>query len=198
MSANAAQVSARRGEFGHEFDSEQSNKSAEAVQKLSEEISLEKALASAQMQGAEAVRQAALAAKLRQMAITMTAEEFKKQAAAEMELYAAQRQNAVAGDIAKVNEKIEATERLTAAILKGASAVRAASLANELAAIAREGDTSVPGMIGVGQRGLAAMGAAGADDAELFLGDRDRLVHLLLGFEEGVIDHVRLRCAGSA
>src|SRR5208337_3259229 len=35
----------------------------------------------------------------------------------------------------------------------------------------------------------ARMRATGADDAELFLGDRDRLVHLLLGFEEGVIDH---------
>src|SRR5580700_10164588 len=37
------------------------------------------------------------------------------------------------------------------------------------------------------------VGATGTDDGELLLGDRDGLVHLLLGFEERVIDHVRLR-----
>jgi hypothetical protein len=36
------------------------------------------------------------------------------------------------------------------------------------------------------------MGPAGADHAELFLGDRDRLFHLFLGVEEGVVDHCGL------
>jgi len=42
--------------------------------------------------------------------------------------------------------------------------------------------------------------AARADHAELFLGDRDRLLHLLLGVKEYVVDHCGLlwRCLGQS
>lgn len=166
MKSHAPDVSALREGYGREFDAQHGEKPASEVLKLREQIELEKALAGAQMQGAEAVRQATLAVKLRQMALTMSADDFKRAAAAEMELYNAERQNSVEGEVAKVNEKIKATERLTAAVSGGSAAVRQATLANELEAISREGDIAVPGVTGIGQRGLAAVKEAGAGYAK--------------------------------
>jgi len=86
---------------------------------------------------------------------------------AEQELAAANRDVEIAADVAKINERTTATERLTAATLKGSEAVRQAALQNKLAEIAREGDTLAPGLIGIGQRGIAAAGEAQADHARL-------------------------------
>ncbi|HUA85508.1 MAG TPA: hypothetical protein VMB85_16710 [Bryobacteraceae bacterium] len=163
MAAHAGDVANLRAGFGREYDTQQGAKTAESLQRLRDSITLEQELARVQAAGAQAVRDATLAVKLRQIARDNDAVSAKKLMAAEIELYQNERANAIAGQVAQVEQKTSATERLTAAILKGAAAVRAATLANELAAIAREGDTAVPGVAGIGARGLAASAAAEAD-----------------------------------
>jgi len=148
-----AEIAQLRSRYQAEFDAKHGEQQAQAIAHLHEQIDLEHALAAAQAQGAEAVRQAALAERLRQLGIAGASRE---QLAVEKELAEAQRENAVAAGIAKIDERIEATERLTAATLKSAAAVREATLANRLAAIAREGDVG-------GQRAAAATREASAD-----------------------------------
>jgi hypothetical protein len=118
MKDHASDVSGLRSGYAKEYDAQHADQVGQAVQKLREEIELEKALASAQRDGAEAVRQAGLAVKLRQMAAVGAT---KAQIQAEMELYNAKRENNSAAEIAKIEEKIEATERLTDAIAQGAT-----------------------------------------------------------------------------
>ena len=113
-----------------------------------------------QAQGAEAVREAALAVKLHQMEQQNAT---KEQIQAEKDLFEAQRANANAADLAKINERIEATQRLTAAILGGAEAERQAANENKYAEIRRGSDIPVPGMPGLGQKEL---GERSADAAE--------------------------------
>jgi hypothetical protein len=160
MQSHHADVSGLRTGYTREFDAQHGEQSGQAVQGLSQRIELERDLSAVQAQGAEAVRQVTLALKLRQMAIDGAT---KEQLHAEMELYNAERGNAAAGDVAKIDERIAATQRLTAAILGGAEAVRRAGLENKLAEIRREGDTPIPGTIGIGQRGIAAVNEDSAD-----------------------------------
>jgi hypothetical protein len=158
-----AEMNARRAQLGTEFDSQHAEKSAQAVYGLSKQIELERELAAAQAQGAEAVRQATLAIRLRQMAAEGATD---AQIQAERELFNLQRENTNAEAVAKIDERIAATQRLTAAILQGAAATRQANLENQLAAIAREGDTAIPGIVGIGARGLATTGEEGAAHGE--------------------------------
>jgi hypothetical protein len=137
---HAAQMEARRGQLGAAFDSEHGEQSGRAIYALTQQIELEHDLAAAQAQGAEAVRQATLAAKLRQLQATLSADAFQREAAAEIDLYNAQRQNAASAELAKIDEKIAATDRLTAATLRGAAAVRQATLENRVAEVARQYD----------------------------------------------------------
>lgn len=157
MQSHAGDVAGLRAGFGQEFDAGQAEKVGASIQRLTEQIRLEKDMASAQAAGAEAVRQAALAAKLRQIALENSGAAAKKLMAAEIELYAAERANVGAEVIAKLNEKIAATERLTRAILGGAEAERKAGLENKYAEMRRSGpQTAVPGVIGVSAEELAA------------------------------------------
>ena len=125
-----------RAGFELEFDKEHNRQIAESIDKLSDQLEMEKALAAAQKDGAEAVRQAGIAIKLRQMAEQgANAEQLQ----AEKDLYNAQRENVSSDNLAKLNEKIAATERLTKAILQGADAMRQANLENKLIEIKRAG-----------------------------------------------------------
>jgi hypothetical protein len=137
---HAAQMEERRRQLGAAFDAEHGERSSRATDALGDQIEMERALANAQAQGAEAVRQATLAAKLRQLQSALSTDQFRQQAAAEVELYAAQRQNAAAAELAKTDERVAAADRLTAATLRGAAAVRQANLENRIAAASREYD----------------------------------------------------------
>lgn len=145
-------VARLRTGFGDEFDAQHNQQSAQTIEKLKQQIELENALADAQMRGAEAVRQAGLAVRLRQAAEQGAT---KEQIQAELELYNAQRANANATDLAKLKERIEATQRLTAALLGGAEAERKAALENKYAEIRRQGDEAIPGVLGMGAKEMA-------------------------------------------
>lgn len=162
MSKHAPDVEALRSGFGREQDAQYGTQITASLEKTQRSIELGQELARVQSEGAEAVRAATLAFRLREIAQDNDAASAKKLMAAEIELYNTERANTIAADVAKIDEKTSATERLTAAILKGAAAVRAATLANELEAISREGDIAVPGVVGIGARGLAATRAASA------------------------------------
>lgn len=148
MGSHQAEVQGLRSGIGREYDAQYGDSVAGAIEKLRQQIGLEKELAAVQAQGAEAVRQAALAHKLQQMALEGAT---RAQLQAEIELYNATRANADAESTAKINERIAATERLTAAVFAGAEAQRKAALENKYAEMARAGAT--PEQIGA-ERGL--------------------------------------------
>jgi len=158
-SSNDLDAARIRGAAAAQFDAEHRERTRTAIEGLQNQIELEKALAAAVGQGAEAVRQATLAVKARQSA---AAGVDQAQIQAEKDAAVAERMHATAGAVAEINERIAATERLTLAIGRGAAAVREAVIENRLASIAREGDSAVPGMMGIGAHGLAAMREAGA------------------------------------
>lgn len=160
-----AQMDTRRAQLRTQQDREQDASSAEVVKGLNMQIQAEKSLAVAQMHGAEAVRQATLESRLRELQSKLSAEDYKKQEVALRDLYAAERETANSSALAQLDLKIEATDRLTAAILRGSAAVRQANLENKEAEIAREGDAAVPGLIGIGARGLATAAEEASDHA---------------------------------
>ena len=168
-SDHADYIARQRAGFGSEFDSQRSQQTAQTIASLQDEITLERALAAAQQQGAEAVREATLAVTLQRIARDNDAESAKKLMAAEIERFNAQRANSDAGELAKLQQQIEATDRLTAATLKGAAAVRQATLENKFAAAERE-DGAHPGMI----LGPRAVGAVQEDALRIALRSRKR------------------------
>jgi hypothetical protein len=135
---NQSEFDARQTLLTTAADKETGHQTGAALVELNKQIQLERELAAVQQQGAEALRQVTLAAKLREMQLHMTAAEFQTAAAAEIALYNAERSNAAAGALAGLQQKMEATQRLTMAILQGRDAVRAANLENEIAANARQ------------------------------------------------------------
>ena len=124
-----------RAGYGRESDAARGPQAAQAVNGLQDQIQLEKALAAAQAEGAEAVRQATLNIKILQMTREhATAAEIQ----AVKDLSAAGGENTASAELARISERIAATERLTAAIGRGAAAVRQAALENKLAEIDRQ------------------------------------------------------------
>lgn len=120
-----------------------------------DEIALEQALVSAQTAGAEAVRLATL-----QHTIEIMRRNGATQESIDLEIkyYQAQRANEIAKQVSDINQQILAIKNLSAAYSQGAEAVRKAELQNKLAQIAREGDQAVPGVFGIGTKGLSAIG----------------------------------------
>jgi len=132
------QVDALRKQFGTEYDSQHAEQTGKAVYALQQQIELEKSLAKVQAQGAEAVRLVELAYRLKAIALNNTADAAKKLAQAEVLQYTAERDKRIASQVAKLDEETAATERLTAAMFKGADAVRKAGLENKYAAMQRD------------------------------------------------------------
>lgn len=129
---------ALRQKFIEQDDAEHRKSVAEAIDKLNDQIKLEKELARVASEGAEAVRRATLAVKLEKMADEGAT---KEQIQAEKDLYDAQRATANANQATQLTQKIEATERLTKATLQSAEAVRRATLENRVAELQKEGAT---------------------------------------------------------
>lgn len=136
MKEHAPDVDALRQGLRAEFNAEHQEQSANAIKGLNDQIVLERELARVQGEGAEAVRQATLAAKLRQLVVEGATRE---QIQLELELYNAQRQNAAAASIAKFGEQTQATERITQALPGGAPAQRQAELQNKFIELSRGG-----------------------------------------------------------
>ena len=135
-------VSSVRTQLGAEYDAQKNRATAETTDRLGDQIALERSLAQVQIEGAEAIRLVTLAYRLRE--ITMhgvrsatgeLSEATRKQITEEIKLYEETRKKEAATDLAKVNERIVAVQRLTDAQLKGAEAVRLAGLENKYAAM---------------------------------------------------------------
>lgn len=136
MRSHQGDVQTLRRSITTEVDTEHAHQGAQNVEKLSEEIQLEKSLAAAQLQGAEAVRLVTLAYRLRNLTMQgATPAQIKSEVA----LYDAQRKNQSAGNLAKTDQEISATERLTAAQLQGAEQVRQTQLQLKYEQMQREG-----------------------------------------------------------
>jgi hypothetical protein len=136
FTADAAKL---RAGFGAAYDATHGEQVAGALEKLGNQIELEKQLAAVQAQGAEAVRQATLAHRIKQISEDNDAESAKVLIKAEIDLYNATRANVDAETLAKLNEKIAATQRLTDAVFAGAEAQRKAGLESKYTEMERGG-----------------------------------------------------------
>ncbi len=125
-------------------------KHAESISKTSEQlreqISLETRLAQVQIQGEAAVRLATLQHNL---ALLMLKENSKELIDLEIKRFQAQQANQTSAAVAKIQEQIQATERLAAAQVEGAEAVRKAQLENKYAEIRNKGGALMPGAAGM-------------------------------------------------
>lgn len=157
-SARSADQAALRSKLSAEFEARHRQEITQTLDKLGDQIELEKSLSAVQYQGAEAVRQAELAYRLDQIAKSNDAESTKKLQAAEKELYAATQANHSAATVAKIADETAALKRLTVAAVEGAEAVRKAGSANQFAELSKKGGSPVPGMIGVSQEQIASAG----------------------------------------
>jgi hypothetical protein len=133
---HGAQVTQLRASIGAEIDASHDQQSAESVDKLKDQIQLERSLAAAQRDGAAALRLVTLAYRLRNLAMQGASQEQIK---SEVALFDAQRQNQSAGNLTKIQEEISATERLSAAQLQGAEEYRQAQLQLKYGQMQREG-----------------------------------------------------------
>lgn len=128
-----------------------------------DEISLEEALARAQSAGAEAARLATL-----QHTIAIMKRNGATQESIDLEIkyYAASRSNEIEKQLYDINQQIAAIKNLSSAYGQGAEAVRKAELQNKLAQIADQGDQAIPGVFGIGQRGLAEVSKSQAEELQ--------------------------------
>jgi hypothetical protein len=130
-------------QYGRQFESNQSEQALRTLDTLNRQIETEKALQVAHLQGAEAVRQATLAAKAKEIADTHSTEAAKKLIAAEKELSDVQAATHRGDVIQKLQEQTEAQNKLSDAIWKGAEAARQAVLENKYNQI-RKDTTGTP------------------------------------------------------
>lgn len=138
MRTHGSDVERLRQGFSQDFDAQHSIAQRQAVESLNQQIQLERELAAVQFQGAEAVRQATLAAKLRQLTELGATREVIQ---GEIDLYNARRDNASAANVAEINARAEAVQRLADALMEGAEAERQAALASKYSEMRRQGAT---------------------------------------------------------
>jgi hypothetical protein len=136
-----ADISKVRADASDEFDAKHAEGVQSSLKKLDDQISLEQQLARVQADGEEAVRQTTLAAKIQAIERDNDAESAKKLVQAEKDLYAAERLNAAAKNIAEINVEIDATKRLAAAQIEGAESARRAELELKYEKMGRAGAT---------------------------------------------------------
>lgn len=146
LKTHPAQVAERTTLAGSEYDAQRGDALANTVDKLQDQVALEKSLAVAQQQGAEAVRLTTLAYKLHEITVDGArdaqghlTDAVRKQIQAEFDLYKAQRLNKSSGRVAKLDEEIAAVKQLTAAELQGAEATRQAQLATKYGGMQKAG-----------------------------------------------------------
>lgn len=136
MRTHAADVAEIRKGAAAQFDAEHAQRSAQNLDKLTDQIDLERSLALVQSRGAEAVRLQTLAYQLRNMAM---AGATQKEIQAQFDLAEAQRKNQSAANVASLDQRIDATQRLSAAQLQGAEATRQTQLQLKYEQMQRQG-----------------------------------------------------------
>jgi hypothetical protein len=112
MRNHAAQVAALRGQLGQEYDQDAAGKNTKALQQLQDKIRLTNAMAAAEREGAEAVRQAELAERIRVATRGMDAAAADKLAAAMREEYAAERREESEKELATLRQQATAMDAL--------------------------------------------------------------------------------------
>jgi len=137
MAAHQSDVAGLRSQFGAEYDAQRNEQTGKTLDQVSDQIELENRLAGAEAKGAEAVRAETLAFQLEKIAKDNSADASQKLIQAEKDLNAAQQKRIANETIAQLEQEIAATERLTAAQLGGAEAIRRAQLDNRIADIRR-------------------------------------------------------------
>jgi hypothetical protein len=144
MLAHADEITALREKLGGQFDVQAKEQTTKAVEALNRQVESERSLAAAQTLGADAVRQAALANRIREITLngarTATGElttETRQQIAAEIALAAAQRSNVAAADVARLTQQASAIRSITAAMVEGSEAERKAALEAKYQDLAR-------------------------------------------------------------
>jgi len=157
MLTHLNEVTAVRSKYAAEYEAKHLEQAKNASDKLMDEITLENRLAQVQSQGAEAVRLATLQVKLAKMQEDGAT---KEQIKAELDLFKARGINQSAAAMTRINERIAATKRLTAAITEGAEAERRAALKNRAIESVRSGGTPIPGAGGLTQEAVAEAGEA--------------------------------------
>lgn len=150
--ANAADVMRVRAAAEAAYEAKHRAELAQTADSLKDQIGLERLLSQTQAQGMAVVQLATL-----QYNLALLAEKgaTKEVLDAEVALFAARRENDAAKEITKINQQIEALDRLAAATAKGAEAARQAALESKYVAIQRKGDISIPGVLGIGAEELA-------------------------------------------
>jgi hypothetical protein len=130
-----AQLDAVQAGSKQEFYAQHDSKTGEDVQKITDHTAILNAEASATLRGSEAVRQFALDQKILNETKGKSAEQSKLISDALTAEASAQEKLKTDELIAKLNLETAAQQRLNAARLQGADAVRAAQLGNQIAAI---------------------------------------------------------------
>jgi hypothetical protein len=153
LAAHQREINAAAAAGGQLFDLSQGAENSKKLLAMNQQIDLETQLAAAQREGAEAVRQATLAHKIKEIALTNEAGAAKQLIQAEMELYNAQRANVAAANVDKIEQETQATEHLTEATRHGALALREARVENEVSKARRDSGV-VPGAVGVSNADL--------------------------------------------
>ena len=121
------ELSQRRRELEGVFDAEHQKSLSETTEKIREQVSMENALAAAQKNGLEAVRQAQLAEEILQVQRKGGAD-TEAQVQAMYDQYNAERRRATGEQVGKIEDQTEILKAQTAAILQGAEAQRKAGL----------------------------------------------------------------------
>lgn len=146
MKNHAADVARIRELAGADYDAKEGAVTTAAVDKLNNQIELEKSLAAVQEMGKEAVDRVILAYKLREIATNgardaegnLTAA-VRQQIEAEIALFEAKQRTESTGGVAKIEQQISAVRRLAAAEIEGAEAARKAALENKYIEMQRSG-----------------------------------------------------------
>ena len=139
------ELSALRAALGREYDTQHGEQIAKTVEGLKQQVILEKSLAVAEAQGAQAVAIATLADKLRLIAFnsrkTATGElteETRKLMLAEIAAFAATQSKTTSSELAKIKDRTDAIRRQSAAVVEGAEAERKAGLESKYAELAKQ------------------------------------------------------------
>jgi hypothetical protein len=131
------QIQQRRVQLSTEFDQQQSLQNTQTLDKLSDQVSLENALAAAELQGSEAVRQVTLADRAANLEKDRGIEAGRQLAQSERALSDAQVRRRTTQAVEQLEQEIAATNNLTAAQSRGAEAVRQAQVENRITEIRR-------------------------------------------------------------
>jgi hypothetical protein len=164
LKSHASDVNKMRSNIGAEVDASSTNRGDNAADQLSRQIDLQKALTVAEGEGGEAVRLVNLQYELAAIAKTNDAASTEKLIALTAEYASAQNASHRASILTNLQLEIDATNRLTAAQVGGAAAIRAVQLANQIAGINHSSGTDSDH---AAQIQLATQAAAAAHQQEI-------------------------------